>query len=105
VIFFVLCIIQPQTGFVSLSDVVPALTIHEYKDYLIAGWARPELRNSFTSIGVVYKRKPFRRIIQLQRIEGDLFGTNNQAEQHGVQLCKEWVDSKIGLTAIITGIK
>jgi hypothetical protein len=43
-------IIQAQPGFVSISDVVPAVTICAYKGYLIAGWARPEVTNGFTSV-------------------------------------------------------
>ena len=66
---------------------IPALTAYEYRDYLISAWARPEFSNGFTSVGIVYKRGRLESIIQVQRIEGELFETKEQAEQHGVELC------------------
>jgi hypothetical protein len=33
-------------------------------------------------------------MIQVQRIEGVLFGAKEQAEQHGVALWKEWIDNR-----------
>jgi len=88
-------IIQPRPGFVSVSDIIPAVTVYEYKSYLIAGWARPEVTNGVTSVAIVYKREFYGHIIQVQRMEGVLFDTKQQAEQHGIQLCKEWIDKRI----------
>jgi hypothetical protein len=45
-------------------------------------------------VGIVYDRGQFGTIIQVQRIEGELFETKKQAEQHGVELCKEWIDKQ-----------
>src|SRR5262245_5129270 len=73
---------------------IPALTAYEYRGYIISAWARPESTNSFTSVGIVYERGEFGSIIQVQRIEGELVATKEQAEQHGVELCKEWVDKQ-----------
>jgi hypothetical protein len=96
--FFVVRIIQPF--FVSVSDIIPTITVYEYEGYLIAGWARPEVvTNGFTSVGIVYKRELNGGIIQVQRIEGELFDTKQQAEQHGVALCKEWIDKQITFAA------
>ena len=72
----------------------PALTAYEYRGYLISAWARPEFANGFTSVGVVYKRGRLGSIIQVQRIEGELFETKEQAEHHGLELCKEWTDKQ-----------
>ena len=80
--------------FMDLTDQIPSLTFYEYRGYVIGAWARPELRKGSTSIGVVYKREQFGSIIQVQRIEGKLFDSKVQAEQHGVELCKEWVDKQ-----------
>ena len=33
-------------------------------------------------------------MIQVQRIEGKLFESKEQAEQHGIELCKEWIDKQ-----------
>jgi hypothetical protein len=71
---------------------IPALTAYEYRGYITSAWARPEFTNGFTSVGIVYERGRLGSIIQVQRIEGDLFETKEQAEQHGVELCKEWIN-------------
>lgn len=71
---------------------IPALTAYDYRGYIISAWARPEFTNASTSVGIVYKRGRIGSIIQVQRIEGELFETKEQAEQHGVELCKEWID-------------
>jgi hypothetical protein len=75
---------------------IPALTAYEYRGYVISAWARPELISGFTSVGIVYKRSRPGSIIQVQRIEGELFESQEQAKQHGVELCKEWIDKQFG---------
>ena len=71
---------------------IPALTAYEYRGYIISAWARPESTNVFTSVGIVYERDQFGSIIQVQRIEGEYFDRKEQAEQHGLELCKEWIN-------------
>jgi hypothetical protein len=73
---------------------IPALTAYEYRGYIISAWARPEFTNGFTSVGIVCERGPLGSIIQVQRIEGELFETKEQTEQHGIELCKEWIDKQ-----------
>jgi hypothetical protein len=73
---------------------IPALTTYDYRGYIISGWARPEFTDASTSVGIVYKRGQIGSIIQVQRIEGELFESKEQAEQHGVELCKEWIDKQ-----------
>jgi len=81
---------------------IPALTAYEYRGYVISAWARPESTNSSTSVGIVYERGQFGSIIQVHRIEGECFETKEQAEQHGLQLCKEWIDQqKTDLTVVL----
>jgi hypothetical protein len=70
----------------------PSLTFYEYRGYVIAGWARPELTKGSAATGVVYKRDKFGSLIRVHRIEGKLFENKEQAEQHGIELCKEWID-------------
>jgi hypothetical protein len=76
---------------------VPALTAYEYRGYIIAAWARPELANRSTSVGIVYRRDQFGEIIQVQRIVDELFDSKEQAEQHGIERCKEWIDNRFEL--------
>jgi len=73
---------------------IPGLTAYEYKGYVICAWARPEFTGSSTSVGIVYTRGQLGSIIQVKRIEGKLFGSKEEAEQDGVELCKEWVDKQ-----------
>jgi hypothetical protein len=79
-------------GFFSVRDIIPPVTSHEYRGYIIGAWARPELTNGLTSVGIIYKPGQFRSIMQVQRIEGELFESKEQAERHGLELGKKWVD-------------
>jgi hypothetical protein len=85
--------VMRECSFLNVSS-IPALTAYEYRGYIISAWARPESTNGSTSVGIVYKRGQFGSIIQVQRIEGELFETKEQAEQHGIELCKEWIDKQ-----------
>jgi hypothetical protein len=84
---------------------IPAPTAYEYRGYIIGAWARPEFRNGSTSVGIVYKRDRLGSMIQVQRIEGKLFESKEQAEQHGVALCKEWIDKQFRVSGDDAGIK
>jgi hypothetical protein len=81
-------------GFSHSTDIIPPLTTYEYKAHFIGAWARPELTNGCTSVGIVYRRNQLGSLIQVQRSEGKLFETKEQAEQHGLELCKEWLDKQ-----------
>ena len=85
--------VMKQCSFLN-DSYIPVLTAYEYRGYIISAWARPESTNGSTSVGIVYARGQFGSIIQVQRIEGELFETKEQAEQHGVELCKEWIDKQ-----------
>jgi hypothetical protein len=65
-----------------------------YKGFHISAWARPEYGKGSTSVGIVYEQGQSGSIIQVQRIEGELFESEEQAEQHGLELCKEWIDKQ-----------
>src|SRR5262245_49310046 len=83
-----------------LNDyIIPALTAYEYQGYIIAGWARPESTKDATSVGIVYRRKQLGGVIQVQRIVGEVFKSKQLAEQHGVELCKKWINKQISLAA------
>src|SRR4030095_12310717 len=73
---------------------IPALPAYEYGGYIISAWARPESGNGSTSVGIVYEQGQSGSIIQVQRIEGELFESEEQAKQHGLELCKEWIDKQ-----------
>jgi hypothetical protein len=78
------------------TDSIPTVMASEYKGYYISAWARREFTNGYTSVGIVYERGQFGSIIQVQRIEGELLESKEQAGQHGLELCKEWIDKQTG---------
>ena len=77
-----------------MDSLIPTVMAFEYKEYYISAWARPEFANGSASVGVVYEQGQFGSIIQVQRIEGELFESKEQAERHGLELCKEWIDKQ-----------
>jgi hypothetical protein len=82
--------------FMDHTDQIPSLTFYDYKGFVIGAWARPESEKGSTSVGVVFTRDMFGSMIQVQRIEGKFFENKEQAEQHGVELCKDWIDKRHG---------
>jgi hypothetical protein len=76
------------------GNYIPALPAYEYGGYIISAWARPEFANGSMSVGIVYEQGQFGSIIQVQRIEGELFESKEQAEHHGLELCKAWIDKQ-----------
>jgi hypothetical protein len=93
IVFFNKVAVMKECSFLN-DSYIPALTAYEYRGYIISAWAKPESTNGFTSIGIVYERGQFGSIIQVQRIQGELFETEEQAEQHGLELCKKWTDEQ-----------
>jgi hypothetical protein len=75
---------------------IPVLTAYEYRGYYISAWARPEFTNGYTSVGIVSKQNQLGSFVQVQRTEGRFFHIKYEAEQHGIELCKEWVDNQKG---------
>ena len=71
---------------------IPALPAYEYRGYIIMTWARPQ-SNGYTSVCIICKRDEFASTNKFERIEGMLFERKEQAEQHGVELGKAWIDN------------
>ena len=46
------------------------------------------------SLGTVYRNDQTGSIIEIARIEGKIFETMKEAEAHGLELAREWVDRK-----------
>jgi hypothetical protein len=57
-------------------------------------WQFQHPRNRWYSRGLVFDRD-LNQTIEIKRIESDrTFKTKNQAEKHGLELCKAWVDKR-----------
>jgi hypothetical protein len=83
---------EPLTKIFLNGSFIPALSAYEYRGFIISAWARAELTNGFTSVGIVYKERRPGSFTGIKRIEGELFERKEPAEQHGLELCKEWID-------------
>jgi hypothetical protein len=66
----------------------------DHKSYLIQGWALAQADNAFSSYGVVFARKANGAAVRVQSIQGASFQRKEDAEQHGIELCKFWIDEQ-----------
>jgi hypothetical protein len=69
-----------------------------YKGFPIYGFAISVFgsRDLWFSRGLVFARGEI-PTVEIQRIEGPIdlkFATEAEAEQHGLELCKEWIDRR-----------
>jgi hypothetical protein len=72
--------------------------IERYKDFLIAGSAIPTFATGFDwySQGTIFRRAHPGSTVEIRRIRGVIFKSKEEAEQHGLELCKEWIDKLMG---------
>jgi hypothetical protein len=48
------------------------------------------------SHGTIFRRGRLSSIREVKRIDGLIFNGEEAAEQHGLELCKEWIDKLMG---------
>ena len=65
-----------------------------YKGYKISGESSPSFMEGCHSLGTVYRNGLAGSIVEVARIEGKIFKTMTEAEAHGLELAKEWVDKR-----------
>jgi hypothetical protein len=72
----------------------PAL--ERYKGFLIDGSAVPTFATGFDwySQGIILRPARVGSIVEVKRIEGPIFSSKEAAEQHGLELCKDWIDKR-----------
>jgi hypothetical protein len=70
--------------------------IERYKDFLITSSAVPTFAIGFDwySQGIVLRPGRFSSIVEVKRIKGPIFNSKEAAEQHGLELCKHWIDKR-----------
>jgi hypothetical protein len=69
-----------------------------YKGYLIVGHAvrvPPTSSNSWRSQGNVFTETAEAGPILVKSLEGVIFESQRAAQDHGLELCKEWVDGNL----------
>ena len=67
-----------------------------YKGYKISGQSSPSYMEGCHSHGTVYRNGLGGSIVEVARIEGKIFKTMKEAEAHGLELARAWVDQKTG---------
>jgi hypothetical protein len=67
--------------------------IVQYRGYWISGSSIPQYdqRNS-RAVGTICESGPGGLIIEVKRIERPLFNDREKVEEHGLSLCKVWLD-------------
>jgi hypothetical protein len=70
--------------------------IERYKDFLISSSAVPTFATGFEwySQGTILRAGRQGSIIEVKRIQGPVFNSKEAAEQHGLELCKDWIDKR-----------
>jgi hypothetical protein len=70
--------------------------IERYKDFLISSSPVPTFATDFDwhSQGIILRPGRLSSIVEVKRIEGPIFNSKEEAEQHGLQLCKDWIDAR-----------
>jgi hypothetical protein len=73
-----------------------AMGIERYKGFLIAGSAVPDFATKFDwySQGTIFRRGNLSSIVEIKRIQGPIFNSKEEAESHGLELCKDWIDKR-----------
>ena len=83
-----------------MAELLPMLfrqwEIERYKGFLIDGSAVPTFATGFDwyAQGIVLRPGSLSSIVEVQRIQGPIFNSKEAAEEHGLQLCKDWIDKR-----------
>jgi hypothetical protein len=72
--------------------------MNQYKSHPIYGIAIPGLAKAWHCRGLIFD--PDDQVTEIKRLDcAELaFATKKQAEQHGLDLCKKWLDDQFGRT-------
>jgi hypothetical protein len=73
--------------------------LERYKGFLIDGSAVPTFATGFDwySQGIILRPARLGSIVEIKRIVGPIFHSKEAAEEHVLQLCRDWID-KLALT-------
>jgi hypothetical protein len=70
--------------------------IERYKEFMITSSPVPTFATGFDwdSQGIIFRPGRLASIVEIKRIEGPIFNSKEAAEQHGLTLCREWIDKR-----------
>ena len=83
-----------------MAELLPMLfrqwEIERYKNFLISGSAVPTFVTGFDwyAQGTILRPGRLESIVEIKRIQGPIFNSKEAAEEHGLQLCKDWIDKR-----------
>ena len=79
--------------------------IEQYKGFLIDGSAVPTFATSFDwySQGIVLRPGRLSSIVEVKRLQGQIFNSKEEAKQHELQLCKALIDKTLLTLNGLTG--
>jgi hypothetical protein len=83
-----------------MAELLPMLfrqwKIERYTGFLIDGSAVPTFATRFEWYSQETILRPGRlgSIVEVQRIQGPIFTSKEAAEEHGLKLCREWIDKR-----------
>ena len=66
----------------------------QYKGYKIDSESIPMFVSGCESLGTVYLDGRLGSIFEVARIKGKIFNTMEEAEAHGLELARNWVDKR-----------
>ena len=71
--------------------------MERYKGSLIAGSAVPRFAAGFhwDSQGIIFRSGCLGSIVEIKRINGPIVNSKDAAEEHGLKLCKDWIDDRL----------
>jgi hypothetical protein len=71
--------------------------MERYKGFLIGGSAIPifATEHDWCSQGTIFRAsRRLDSIVEIKRIRGPIFSSREAAEEHGLNLCKDWIDKQ-----------
>jgi hypothetical protein len=72
----------------------PLRLVIRYKGYNVDGESISMFMSGCESLGLVYLDGRLGSIFEVARIKGKIFDTIEEAEAHGLELARNWVDRK-----------
>jgi len=64
---------------------------------LIAGSAVPRFAAGFDwdSQGIIFRSGRLSSTVEIKRIKGPIVNSKDAAEEHGLKLCKDWINNRL----------
>jgi hypothetical protein len=64
--------------------------------FSIGGSAVPTFATGFEwySQGIILRSARLGAVVEVKRIRGPIFNSKKAAEEHGLKLCKDWIDKR-----------